>query len=1430
MRRTGISLITGLTSLAMLAAAGCGRDHTDTVTVEQGALSATTARITIALPAGSGFSSVSVAAKDSLRIDDRARVQIASGAASGAVANSGTTLTNIGVESRTGTITSVAPVTLRDRSQITGNVVSSGAITPGSNVVVSGTQTPNTPLTFDRWSWSVSLPASGGPVSVPVNGSSSIAPGSYAGVQAFSGATLSVRAGTYFMDALTMEPQSRLAVDTRNGNVIIYMRTGFTFRGSTVFTGPNDRLLFVYLGTTQPGIDRSFDGTLVAQNASVRLGVGGSPYAGAVYAKSVELDPDVRYTVRTFAGWGTMPFSVEPRFNCLERRPGGAYVGNFGYRNPGSSNVTVALGANNQFSPGVPNRQQPTVFLPGTHDNEFAVTWVTHEASWFLNGMEARVDATKVCTGTSFAANADTSVTSSADRANFGTATTLDVGSGQHALVSFDRAAIASFLGANRFIKSAKLELTVSGAAPTTSLEVIAMRKGWTELGATWNCGNDTDATAAGEACDRAARWKMVRRDAGWENPWYRMAPGATGNVGVVSGGKVTFDVTSQAQQFLGTERINSAVSFIVQAVGATGLSGKLASREAGATVAPKLIIEPIGFTDYDVLTADDQHAPFSITVDPTVVATHAPVPSLTPGGADRPVAALQAADGTHVEFTDSELLVFTDSATELAAIQARLGATLLYQGQFTVPGMPRPNLIRINPATVSTANLVSSLTSKVPGLRGRQRASSDAAVRLLAAASDEVGRGSKVAMNWLMKPNALDVSSLSRSFVIDGASNVTDPFVCGSATSGICSSNDFDWTYYKPGMHNVTQAWKAYMYSGHFLDNIEVAILDAGFRHDKLDGLGNPPTPGCPSASCFALNDCGGENFCTYHGTAVANSAFAEPGNAYGGAGPGAPSIGNNLSLAYSAYDPATYIISGFGSIFSGTDILNMSYSGYIPDWAYALGAGPFLETQTEQFRLTGILQFASAGNDGINVDRMRCYTIKEPITDTIAGAFGGETPLQATVCPWEESFTWPCESWGVDCVEGTNMTDRGRHPDSNYGTDGGTQYKASFTSFMAGIDTADDSKFYAINGTSFSSPMVASMAQMTWMANPALSSWDVEDCLYKGGGGFVDAFASVKCAFGNPSNFIPTVQITSPADQKEIPPPPIGGVPTTAFLTAWADDVEDGQINAIDWKVNGVPAGNTASGGSIAWAIPGPGTFVAEAHVTDSGGAQYTASVTFYVSPTTPDIVIVKPPKGATRFQAIVGEPVQLFAQVPNRALAVCDSTAIKWTATLGGTPIFTDHTGCSLMESFTPATLPAIVTLTATFTEPTGSDSDSVEIEVIDDGKAHIQIRQPKISGFDGLIHVPVKTPVVLDAWSTRIPAGSAFTWTYQTGSDPLTIIGGSTANQTVTFPVEIPGKDCNSVPGTINVASFDELGMPVSDQIQVSFDDFSDCEPH
>src|SRR5262249_19508969 len=157
-------------------------------------------------------------------------------------------------------------------------------------------------------------------------------------------------AGTYYMDSLDMEPQSRFAIDTRNGNVTIYVRTAFIYRGSTLFTGPNDRLLIAYLGSASPALDRSFDGTLIAPNSSVRLGVGAPPYTGAVFAQSLLLDPDVRFTLRRFAGWSGMSFNVEPRFNCVEQQ-GSSFIGHFGYRNSGNSAVGIPVGPNNRFTP-----------------------------------------------------------------------------------------------------------------------------------------------------------------------------------------------------------------------------------------------------------------------------------------------------------------------------------------------------------------------------------------------------------------------------------------------------------------------------------------------------------------------------------------------------------------------------------------------------------------------------------------------------------------------------------------------------------------------------------------------------------------------------------------------------------------------------------------------------------------------------------------------------------------------------------------------------------------------------------------------------------------------------------------------------------------------------------------------------------------------
>ncbi|HXT98809.1 MAG TPA: S8 family serine peptidase [Polyangia bacterium] len=1424
--------LTGM-GLALVAAAGCSRPGTpgagasaDALTTIRGALSATTQRVTVALQSGTGFDTVGVAATDTLLISDRARVQFASTTLA-PIANSGATQTQLGYDTKVGTVTSSAAVTLLDRVQVAGDVVSAGAVHLGNSDVISGAVRQNAAVSFDRFSWSVSLPASGAVVTVPVNGSRSIAAGSYAAVTVYSGATLSLAAGTYFMDSLDIEPQARLAVDTRAGNVLVYVRSGLTYRGSTVYTGPNNRLLLAYLGTASPAFDKSPDATVVAPSSSVRLGVGGSPYSGAIYARAVQLDPDVKFTLRTYAGWNAFSFDVEPRFECVSQRPGGsAFVGLFGYRNPKTSAVTIPVGANNQFTPGVADRKQPTVFAPGTHDNLFAVTWVTHPANWTLNGMVAAIDTTKVCpANTSFAAAADTTVKASDVHAAFGANATLEVGAGEYALVSFDRTAIANFLGPNQSIASASLVLTLPAVTPSGPIEAIAMRNGWTEAGATWSCANDTDPAPATETCARADKWKMQRRDGTWDNPWERQSPTPTPNLGTVQGTTLVFDVTADAQAFFGVDRFTNTPSWVIQAPGAAALVAQLSAHEAGAAVAPQLVITPFTFTDYDASDDnDDQDAPLSFAVDTTIVPQNPPLPSPTPGGPDRPLVAMVAADGTEIDFTDSELVVLTNSAAELSAIQSRLGATVVFQSPFATPDLGQVTLLHIDPTRADPTALVPALLARIPGMRGRNRLSSDNALRLLAAASDESGRGSRVFLDFSLASADVTVSSLAARSVFDGGPGDT------LASTFSSSDNDFDWAYFGTDMHDVPRAWKLFLGSGRFLEpRIKVTVLDGGFRLDKLDGLEGVTLaqPPCPEPNCPNPSPCQGGFSCPWHGTNTVNSGFAEPGNFLGGGGPGWPALngdGKDLTLAWSAADPLSYSVNGVADLFRGTDLLSMSFGEDIPAGVCATGVCTALELMTKTISADGTLQLAAAGNGGFDDDRLQCFSVKIPLSDVASGIFGGSgKPARIKSCPFESTFTWPCESWGVDCVDGSLFTSHDRDPKSNFGSKKGTiAYRASFTTLDAGIDTANDNNFYVQQsmGTSESTPLVAGIAKLIWTAVPAMSVGDVEACL-SAAGEFVVASSALRCALGSPANFPPAVQINFPGDQTQIDAPPLGGVPDIV-LNAAADDFEDGPIGTITWVVNGTVVGTSASNSDLTYTPPAPGMYTIVAQAQDSTGAVGSATVHVSVSPSPPGLTILKPehPNGA-HFQAISGLPVDLSASVWNR-INFCSN--VTWSAIMGTTPVFTNVAGCAQQQTFTAPSPPAQVTLTANYSDAGGSASQSVTIDVVDDGLAHVKIMSPAI-GPDGLRHIQAGKPTTLAASSVRVPAGPTFTWTTQIGTQDIVIVGGPTATTTATF--SLGNAHCTAT-GTLNVMTADASGGPVHDSVPFELD--GDCQPH
>jgi hypothetical protein len=85
----------------------------------------------------------------------------------------------------------------------------------------------------------------------------------------------------------------------------------------------------------------------------------------------------------------TIPATVAPILECVQRNANGSYTARFGYDNTTGAAVTIPVGANNYFTPGAQNRGQAPVFNPGRVTNAFSVTFNSSGSNlglWILKG------------------------------------------------------------------------------------------------------------------------------------------------------------------------------------------------------------------------------------------------------------------------------------------------------------------------------------------------------------------------------------------------------------------------------------------------------------------------------------------------------------------------------------------------------------------------------------------------------------------------------------------------------------------------------------------------------------------------------------------------------------------------------------------------------------------------------------------------------------------------------------------------------------------------------------------------------------------------------------------------------------------------------------------------------------------------------------
>ncbi len=95
----------------------------------------------------------------------------------------------------------------------------------------------------------------------------------------------------------------------------------------------------------------------------------------------------------------TIPATVAPILECVQRNQNGSYTARFGYDNSTGAPVTIPAGANNYFTPGNQNRGQTTVFQSGRVANAFSVTFSAkgnNLGSWFLRGPDGMLRSVNV--------------------------------------------------------------------------------------------------------------------------------------------------------------------------------------------------------------------------------------------------------------------------------------------------------------------------------------------------------------------------------------------------------------------------------------------------------------------------------------------------------------------------------------------------------------------------------------------------------------------------------------------------------------------------------------------------------------------------------------------------------------------------------------------------------------------------------------------------------------------------------------------------------------------------------------------------------------------------------------------------------------------------------------------------------------------------
>ncbi|GAA1660331.1 S8/S53 family peptidase [Catellatospora bangladeshensis] len=629
---------------------------------------------------------------------------------------------------------------------------------------------------------------------------------------------------------------------------------------------------------------------------------------------------------------------------------------------------------------------------------------------------------------------------------------------------------------------------------------------------------------------------------------------------------------------------------------------------------------------------------PVAVFVDPEQAI---PAVRSLPGferGTVRPVAGLLDSSGTRSSFVEDEVMVSTADKGRLDEFTKRWNGAVVHSFVPHAKDAVPQYLVRVDTGLGDPAKLGDHLAelNREQWKADSLAVSSDAGLRLLALAAQEAatdGNPLTVGVNWLDEP--ADYAGRTLAEAGFGPNGFNDN------PAAAYQRDPYGWSYLDAGSVQdigVTEAWTLLDSVGRLDNKVRVAVLDAGFSPTVNGDL--PASTDMWSAVPFKGAGDPGSSASPWHGTIVASALAAVPGNFKGAAGPAGPVA--DLTLVYTGDDMFLIMAALSAAVADGSNLINMSM-GKRAHWALAWTLLP-LDGLTALLRATNdILIFASAGNDGANVDGTTCFL----------------------TC-WEKYFYSPCENTGVICVGGLARNSLNRHGQSNYGSEHVDIYAPFELLVGANPQQSAPNKAFAAAGTSVASPYAVGVAALIWAARPDLSEDAVEDILMRNRRLSPDGKIKKKVinAFDAVRDALPaSLMITTPVDGWVL-----SAVSPSQFrATVFADG---NGTPTVTWRL----ANNTLLGtGNPIWATPPPGNHVITARATFPNGVTATDTVSVSVVNHTPVVTITNPTAASPAYG--VSDPIPFHAISSDDAGTLPDSR-LSWFLDNATVPFATGH----------------------------------------------------------------------------------------------------------------------------------------------------------